>query len=36
MTVGKNLVSRLLLLDLFQDKNFTQLFGNAIFWGAGQ
>jgi type 1 glutamine amidotransferase len=22
--------------DLFQDKNFTQLFRNAIFWGAGQ
>jgi uncharacterized protein len=21
---------------LFQDKNFTQLFRNAIFWGAGQ
>jgi hypothetical protein len=22
--------------DLFEDKNFTQLFRNAIFWGAGQ
>jgi hypothetical protein len=22
--------------QLLQDKNFTQLFKNAIFWGAGQ